>query len=200
MAAREKYRNSKLEAYFILNQKDVTARQYTYDQIPTYYVWDDGHRTWNPRRRGTQIGRLSYTHHRSGETWYLRMLLTKVRGPTTFESLRTVNGVLYNSFRDACKEYGFLDDDNEWHEVMTQCADGGLPPQIRQLFVHIIVNCKVTDLGNLWLCHWKNTVDDILLKRRTLTQNQNLILNEKQLQFFALAGKLFIFLRKLLFS
>ncbi|WOH00400.1 hypothetical protein DCAR_0519759 [Daucus carota subsp. sativus] len=113
-----------------------------------------------------QIGRLSYTHHSSGEVWYLRMLLTKVRGPTSFEHLRTVNGVVCQTFRDACKEYGLLDDDKEWHDVLDQCAAGGLPPQIRQLFVHIIVNCKVTDLASLWNNHWKQMVDDILLKRR----------------------------------
>lgn len=81
------------------------------------------------------------------------MLLIKVRGPTSFEALQTVNGVCYPNFRDACKEYGLLDDDKEWHEMIDQCAAGGLPPQIRQLFVHIIMNCKVIDLGNLWICH-----------------------------------------------
>ena len=93
-----------------------------------------------------------------------------------------------STFRDACKEYGLLDDDKEWHDVLDQCSVGGLPPQIRQLFVHIIVNCKVTDLALLWNNHWKQMVDDILLKRRLLSENQNLILNDMQLQFYALAG------------
>ncbi|KAK1373421.1 hypothetical protein POM88_029614 [Heracleum sosnowskyi] len=88
---------------------------------------------------------------------------------------------------DACKEYGLLEDDNEWHEVLDQCAVGGLPPQIRQLFVHIIVNCKVTDLSQLWNCHWKHMIDDILQKRRNITQIKKLILNDKQLEFYALA-------------
>lgn len=181
-------RLSKLEAFFHLNKIDISARNYTYDQIPQHYVWNDGERKWNPRKRGFQIGRLSYAHHTSGEVWFLRLLLTKVTGPTSFQSLRTVNGVCYSTYRDACKEYGLLDDDKEWHEVLKQCALGGLPPQIRQLFVHIIVNCKVTDLGNLWNYHWKHMVDDILLKRRNQLRNPNLMLNDKQLQFYALAG------------
>lgn len=118
----------------------------------------------------------------------MRLLLTKVRGPTSFQSLRIVNGVCYDSFRDACKELGLLDDDKEWHEVLTQCSAGGLPPQIRQLFVHIIVNCKVTDLFHLWTSHWKHMVDDILLKRRRINKDDSLILDDKQLQFYALAG------------
>lgn len=61
------------------------------------------------------------------------MLLTKVRGPTSFEALRTVNGVLFNSFRDACKEYGLLDDDKEWHEIIAECSKIG--------FLDNYVNC-----------------------------------------------------------
>nr|XP_017217080.1 PREDICTED: uncharacterized protein LOC108194638 [Daucus carota subsp. sativus] len=130
VAEREKDRLSKLEAFFLLCNTDATAQQYTYQEIPKHYVWNDVERKWNRRKRGYQIGRLSYTHHSSGEVWFLRLLLTKVRGPTSFEKLRTVNGICYESFRDACKEYGLLDDDKEWHEVLDQCSSGGLPPQI----------------------------------------------------------------------
>ncbi|XP_074377523.1 uncharacterized protein LOC141719037 [Apium graveolens] len=94
--------------------------------------------------------------------------------------------LLVNTFHDACKEYGLLDDDKEWHEVLTQASAGGLPPQVRQLFVHIIVNCKVTDLKTLWSTHWKSMVDDILLRRRQSCPNTLFTLNDMQLQFYAL--------------
>ncbi|XP_074374412.1 uncharacterized protein LOC141714815 [Apium graveolens] len=109
-----------------------------------------------------------------------------VYGATSFESLRTVNGVCYSTFRDACKEYCLLDDDKEQHEVLTQASAGGLPPQIRQLFVHIIVNCKVTDLKTLWSTHWKSMVDDILLGRHKSCPNTLFTLKDTQLQFYAL--------------
>ncbi|XP_074337030.1 uncharacterized protein LOC141674206 [Apium graveolens] len=85
------------------------------------------------RKRGFQLGRLCYAHHSTGEPWFLHLLLMKVRGATSFESLRTVNGVCYRTFHDACKEYGLLDDDKEWHEVLTQASAGGLPPQISNI-------------------------------------------------------------------
>ncbi|XP_074326495.1 uncharacterized protein LOC141664440 [Apium graveolens] len=187
VASREKYRLSKLEAFFLLNTVDHLAMNYTYDEIPQHYVWDDKGRQWNKRKRGRQIGRLCSAHHSSGEPLFLRLLLTKVKGPTSFEDIMIVNGMRFTTFKDACKEYGLLDDDREWHEVMSQCAVGGLPPQMRQLFVHIIVNCKVADILDLWNCHWKHMVEDILLKRRHKTNNAKLILNEKQLQFYVLA-------------
>lgn len=38
---RERHKHSQLEAFFLLNQSDPNARQYTYDEIPQYYVWNE---------------------------------------------------------------------------------------------------------------------------------------------------------------
>ncbi|XP_074352823.1 uncharacterized protein LOC141691974 [Apium graveolens] len=187
VAERERVKLTQLEAFFLLNASDSNANKYLYDEIPQHYVWNDADHIWNPRKRGTKISRLSYTHHSAGELWFLRLLLTKVRGPTSFESLRTVNGHIFETFQGACKELGMLDDDNEWHQVLSQCSESGFPPQIRQLFVHIMVNCKVSDLRDLWEKHWTYMVDDILLKQQKLTGNRHLMLNEKQQQYYALA-------------
>lgn len=102
---------SKLKTFFQLNRVDNNVCQYTYEENPIYYVWNDTARKWTRSKRGNQIGHLSYTHHTAGELWYLRLLLTKVRSPTCFESLCTVNNACYHTLRDACKEYGLLDDD-----------------------------------------------------------------------------------------
>lgn len=131
---------------------------------------------------------MAYSHHSSGELWYLRLLLTKVRGATSFESLRTVNRIVFPTFHEACKEYGLMESDKEWHEVLQQCSACGFPQQIRELFVHMMVNYKVSDLKYLWDTHWKHMVDDTLFNQRKLTGNPHLKLNDKQLQFFALAG------------
>lgn len=189
VANREKFKKSKLEAFFLLNQVDLNARKYTYDEIPQYYVWNATMCMWQLRKQGLQIGRLTYTHHSTGELWYLRVLLTKVRGPCSFEALRTVNGVLFNSFRDACKEYGFLDGDKEWHEVIEECAKCGFAVQLRQLFVHIIVNCKVCDIFSLWNRHREVMCDDILYTKHKETGNHDLILSDEQIQYYALAGQ-----------
>ena len=102
-----------------------------------------------------------------------------------------MNGKLCQTFQEACKEYGLLDDDNEWHQVLQQCSTCGLAPQIRQLFVHIMVNCRVTDLKKLWNDHSVHMTDDIVLMRRKISGNPNLVLNEKQIEYFALAGNIF---------
>ncbi|KAK1364112.1 hypothetical protein POM88_039673 [Heracleum sosnowskyi] len=184
---REKFRRSQLEAFFQLNREDINARKYTYDEILQHYVWNVNDNVWTLCKRGTQIGRLLYTHHSAGEIWYLRLLLTKVRGPTSFDCLKSIDGVVYSTFKEACTRYGFLDDDNEWNELLEECAKCGFPPQIRELFVHIMVNCKVTDLGSLWLKHWKTMTDDIIMHHRNVDGSAVTGITDKQLQFYALA-------------
>ena len=50
----------------------------------------------------------------NGERDYLRLLLTVVRGPRSFEDLRTVDGVQYPTFKGACIALRLLEDDGEW--------------------------------------------------------------------------------------
>ena len=47
----------------------------------------------------------------SRELYYLSILVTKVKGLKSYEDIRTVNGITYPSFRDACYALGLLDDD-----------------------------------------------------------------------------------------
>ncbi|KAL8154528.1 hypothetical protein AgCh_000044 [Apium graveolens] len=143
---------------------------------------------WTMRKKGKQIGRMLYTHHSAGELWYLRLLLSNVSGPTFFQFLKTINGVSFQTFKDACKNLGLLDDDNEWHSVIKECVVSGFLKQIRQLFIHIIVNYQVSDLRKLWEQHWKHMVDDLLRKRLSMTINDpSTIYSDIQLQYFALA-------------
>ena len=57
---------------------------------------------------------MFYAHPASGEQFYLRTLLTAVKGATSYEDLRTVNGVTHATFCEACIAHGLLADDNEW--------------------------------------------------------------------------------------
>jgi len=48
----EKNNNSTLTAWFELNQRDLSARRYTYVEIPDYYVFDRTTKQWIPRQKG----------------------------------------------------------------------------------------------------------------------------------------------------
>ena len=44
------------------------------------------------------IGRIFIVHPTSGELYYLRMLLFEVKGPTSFEDLRTIDTKPYPTY------------------------------------------------------------------------------------------------------
>lgn len=187
---RANFKKSKLEAFFILCQNDNRAKKLTYQQVPEYFVWDANGTTWKERKKGKHCGRLNVTHQVAGEMWYLRMLLSRVQGPTSFEHLRTVGNRTYSSFQDTCRALGLLKDDSEWHEAIEENEATAYPFQLRRLFVHIIVHCDVNDVFNLWISHWRSMSEDILHNQRNVTGNATLRMADEDLQFHALAGTL----------
>ncbi|XP_062119145.1 uncharacterized protein LOC133832880 [Humulus lupulus] len=52
----------------------------------------------------------------------MRMMLNFVKGSTSFESIRTINGVAYPTFKVACYALGLLDNDKEWIDCLTEAA------------------------------------------------------------------------------
>lgn len=132
-------RTTKLLAFFHLCSVDENARNLCYHQVPLFYVWKRNE--WVKRQRNVTnvIGRMYTVSITEGERYHLRMLLCHVMGPRNFEDLRTFNGCVYNTFKDACIARGLLENDREWLSCMTDAALTASPRQLRQLFATIIV-------------------------------------------------------------
>jgi hypothetical protein len=73
-------------------------------------------------KRGFAIGCMYYAFLTSGERYYLRMLLNYVKGATSYEHLRTVDGKEHDTFKDACIAMGLLVDNNEWHQALEEAS------------------------------------------------------------------------------
>ena len=101
------------------------GKQLTYVEIPSKFVWKSEKKCWEKRKRDYAIGRIYYAQPASGERYYLRMLLNTVKGCTSFEDIRTINGVVHPTYKSACKALGFLDDDSEWIECINEASSWG---------------------------------------------------------------------------
>nr|KAJ0203799.1 hypothetical protein LSAT_V11C500249280 [Lactuca sativa] len=80
---------------------------------------------WKRRKVGKVIGRIHSVSPNLGKAYFLRILLNKVKGPTSFDEIRTVNGETYSSFGDACYAHGLLDDDKEYIDAIKEASHFG---------------------------------------------------------------------------
>jgi hypothetical protein len=110
---RKGVRQTKFVEWIEANKKYPDARELTYGYFPTKFVWHDAQKMWKERKSKISIGRLYYAHPSSGDRYYLRMILYTIKGCTSYKDIRTVNGVEYPTFKEACRALGFLDDDNK---------------------------------------------------------------------------------------
>ena len=102
---------------------DDTVRNLTYCDFPTKWVWHRKQREWCPRKSGRCIGRIFHAHPTSGDCFYLRMLLNLVKGARSFEEIRTIDHVVYPTYRVACYAHGLLDDDKEWDDAIKEASN-----------------------------------------------------------------------------
>ena len=78
---------------------------------------------------------------RQGECFYLRLLLTHVRGPQSFNHLITVDHSLCGSFQEAHLNIGLLENDSHYHLAMQEASLSNSPSTICVLFAVILVWC-----------------------------------------------------------
>jgi hypothetical protein len=103
-----------LTEFFKMNLVDPYARNFLYKEFPEFYRWIKGTKKWQRRKlkgRG-QIGRIVYAHPAEGERYFLRVLMNHVRGATSFQDLKSVNGRLYSNFRESCERRGLIETDS----------------------------------------------------------------------------------------
>ncbi|GFQ97793.1 uncharacterized protein TNCT_225881 [Trichonephila clavata] len=117
-----------LTAFFTLCQKPDVFGQFAktllYTDVPRYFTWNNSGKKWDPRKQGDVypsitgifkpkvLGRLYTVHPKQCECFFFRLLLVNVPVPTSFKFLRTINGQVFNTYQDTCKELQLLEGDN----------------------------------------------------------------------------------------
>ena len=109
---------------------------------------------------------MYFVHPTAGEQYYLRMLLNIVCGATSFKNLRTINEILYPSFKEACIALGLLQNDEEWDQCLREAGQMQTGIQLRKLFAILLLFCEVTRPEVLWEAHISTFSEDILFQIR----------------------------------
>ena len=165
-------KDTTLTAWFKANAESEANHDILYQDFPSRMVWNDRRQKWTPRSENDfAIGRMYHAHPSSEERFYLRLLLTSVKGATSFEHLRSFDGTPCDTFREACIAHGLLEDDHEWHQCLTEAGHMAMGQQLRHLFVEILRDCSPANPRELWDRFWPTICDDL---KRKLELNHNM--------------------------
>lgn len=170
-----------LTEWFEANKKHSKARHLTYCDFPKEWTWDNSARCWRPRTPVEKIGRMYYISPVAGELYYLRMLLMIVKGATCFADIRTYEGVVYPTFRQACEARGLLENDNEWHLLFDEAIVSASSYQLRQLFVTVVMFCSIGNVRSLFDKYWTYFTDDIQHRVRKMLSNPSYVIPHDRL-------------------
>lgn len=81
---------------------------------------------------------------------------------TSFEDLRTVNGLLYDTFQEAALKSGLIENEEEWIDCLEEAKMVKTGRQMRELFVSIIIHGNVTNYRQLWDQYKEDLVEDFI--------------------------------------
>uniref|UniRef100_A0A914YYL5 ATP-dependent DNA helicase n=1 Tax=Panagrolaimus superbus TaxID=310955 RepID=A0A914YYL5_9BILA len=167
-AAMEKM--SMLMEYFELNSRDPKAREFYYHEIPEKYTWKKitqpgqaPKMQWSERKSHFNvIGRMYSVSPTNQELFHLRILLNHVKGATSFEDLKRVEGQQdpCQTFTQTCLELGLVKDDKEWEKVLNEAKLSLMPYQMRMLFVRLLIHCSPLAPHDLWETFKSDMSDD----------------------------------------
>ncbi|KAG5561407.1 hypothetical protein RHGRI_004441 [Rhododendron griersonianum] len=162
--ARAAHQKSTLTEFFSWYASNPNACAYTYQEFPQHFVWKKTEKIWMPRITGFAIGRMYFASPNCGEKFYMRLLLTVVKAPKSFECLRTVDNVLHDTYKLACVAKGLLEDDEEWIQCLTEAAIMKTGYQLRRLFSIILTQCSPLQPYALWKQFSLHICDDLAYK------------------------------------
>ncbi|XP_074282420.1 uncharacterized protein LOC141606935 [Silene latifolia] len=178
---------TKFTAWLEYNKNHSDGRDLTYCEFPNKYVWNKDTKAWTKRKKGFTLGRIYHMSPNGGERFYLRTLLNFVKGPKSYEEIRTVNEIPLPTFKEVCYALGLLGDDKEYIDAIKEASEWGSGYYLRNLFATLLLANSLVKPELVWEETWPLLSDDILYRRRRELRNLDLQLSDEQLKNYALS-------------
>ncbi|XP_031122581.1 uncharacterized protein LOC116025489 [Ipomoea triloba] len=179
IVSREEACRTMLTEFFSMNLANEYAKMMNllYVEFPCHFVWCKSTKSWKPRKQLKVIGRLVTVNPTEGERYYLRMLLMNVRAPTSFESLKTVNGYFAETFREAAEKLGLLSGDSIIEQSLDEALLFQMPSSLRKLFAMLLIFCDLSNPRSLWIKYKSYMCQDFLRNGlHTIDESESLVL------------------------
>ncbi|GFQ95595.1 ATP-dependent DNA helicase [Trichonephila clavata] len=172
--------------FFTLCRNDTFARTLLYSEVPTCFTWNTLTTKFQRRKQGRAVqghlnlystdalGHLYTVHPNNAECFYVKLLVINVRGLTSFQELKTVNGHVCATFREACQKLNLLENDSHWDISLADASNSAQPQQIRTLFSIILTTSFPANRKDLWEKYKHHMSEDILHRIRRINANPNI--------------------------
>lgn len=165
--------DTQLTAWFALNRRTKEFKHLLYFDMPKYFTWNKKDKEWVPRSQN-KLNKNRPNSHRTQfdkehknyedivvrtysispketERFFLNIILRNKPGAESFADLRTVDEVIYPSYRRAASKMGLLDDDQIWVKTLEDSVLVNTNARkLRQLFSHMLIHCEINDPLALW--------------------------------------------------
>ncbi|XP_022014032.1 uncharacterized protein LOC110913518 [Helianthus annuus] len=105
----------------------------------------------------------------------------------SFDDIKTVDGQLYDTFKDACFARGLLDDDKEYIIAMREASTWSTSNFLRTLFVTLLLSNSISRPGYFWTETKSLLCEDILYQQRKITGIPDLDIQEKEVENICLS-------------
>ncbi|XP_076053666.1 uncharacterized protein LOC143032670 [Oratosquilla oratoria] len=145
-------KDTQLTAFFKLCSNNTFAATLHYHELPNHFIYNKKTSSWEERcGRTFSLGRIRAVTTKTVELFYLRLLLTHKPGPTSFADLRTVDGKMYNSYREAVKALGLLSDEETWKNTILEIINHtNNRNQLRETYASMLVFSDLEDQSAIW--------------------------------------------------
>ncbi|XP_021996239.1 uncharacterized protein LOC110893438 [Helianthus annuus] len=165
------------------NQTDAFARTLKHIEFPRYFVWICKTRKWVRRKKPFgAVGMIHYVPPSLGDCYFLRILLNHVIGPMSFNDIKTVDGKIYHTFKDACFAHRLLDDDKEYLMAINEASTWATSDFLRTFFVMLLMSNSISRSGNFWMESKSLLCEDILYQQRRITGIADLVLPGEEIE------------------
>ena len=161
-ATAPKAKRTTLTAWFALNAATAEGGcdnagilQSKYQDIPSLCTWDKSKKEWKLRsqkrvKHVSVVGRMPAVAPTEGERYFLYLLLLHVTGAKCWRDIRTVDGVIHDSFQAAAVAAGLCSSDEHYHAALQDAISIATPARARFLFATILASCDVADPTQFW--------------------------------------------------